>query len=177
MARRAALADARGVPVQPRRRSRLHRARDAVVRTAMQGGFRLMKVWWRVRRPTLEGVYVAVWHGERVLVIRNSYQRAYSFPSGRRGRAEPPARAAARELREEVGIEAAPEAFVHVAEWTLESDLASDHVHVFELRLDAEPVVAIDHREVVWAAFETLERARERRLLPAVSRYLADPPR
>jgi len=148
------------------------RTLDAIMRAAYRLGFRLLRVWWRLRHPTLEGVYVAVWHGGRVLLIRNSYQSAESFPSGRRSRGEPPAEAAARELREEVGIEVACAALVHTAEWTLETPLARDHVHVFELHLDAEPRIAIDHREVVWARFETPERARERRLLPAVARYL-----
>ncbi|HKJ25890.1 MAG TPA: NUDIX hydrolase [Myxococcota bacterium] len=156
-----------------RRRSPPRRALDAAARAGYRAGFPLLRLWWRVTHPTLEGVYVAVWHEERVLLIRNSYQTGYSFPSGRRGRAEPPGEAAVRELREEVGIEVASDALVHAAEWTVETRLVSDHVHVFELHLEAEPAVALDHREVTWAAFEPPERARERPLLPVVERYLA----
>jgi 8-oxo-dGTP pyrophosphatase MutT (NUDIX family) len=148
------------------------RVLDAAWRTAMRGGFVLLKLWWRVRHPTVEGVYVAVWHGDRVLLIRNSYHQAYSFPSGRRRRAEPPARAAARELREEVGLDVAPGALVHVEEMTVETELVNDHVHVFEHHAESEPPVAIDRREVTWAAFETAAAARDRPLLPVVRRYL-----
>lgn len=148
------------------------RALDAAWRTAMRAGFVLLKLWWRVRHPTVEGVYVAVWHGGRVLVIRNSYQQAYSFPSGRRGRSEPPERAAARELREEVGLDVAPEALVHVAEMTVETPLMTDHVHVFEHHAETEPAVVVDRREVTWAGLETPAAARDRPLLPVVRRYL-----
>jgi len=72
-----------------------------------------------------------------------------------------------------VGLDAEPGELRHVAEWTVETRLATDHVHVFELRLATEPPVEIDHREVVWAAFEPPERARELPLLPVVARYLA----
>jgi 8-oxo-dGTP pyrophosphatase MutT (NUDIX family) len=79
-----------------------------------------------------------------------------------------------RELREEVGIDVPVDALAQVNEWTFESDLLTDHVHVFELRLDDEPAIALDHREVVWAAFETVEAARRRPLLPVVARYLGE---
>jgi len=161
-------------PAGAPRRSRSRRAADALVRSAMRLGFPVLKAWWRVRRPTLEGVYVAVWHEGRVLLIRNSYQRAFSFPSGRRGRREPPARAAARELHEEVGLRVAEAELTHVAEWTVETRLIVDHVHVFEWHAPHEPAVAPDHREVSWAAFEPPERARERPLLPVVRRYFRE---
>jgi ADP-ribose pyrophosphatase YjhB (NUDIX family) len=160
-------------PLSRAARSAPRRARDAATRALLRAGFPLLKLWWRLTHPTLEGVYVAVWHGERVLLIRNSYRQVFSFPSGRRARQEAPVLAAVRELREEVGLAVAPEALVHVEELVLETRLVTDHVHLFELRLEEEPVIAIDEREVVWAAFEPPERARERALLPVVARYLA----
>jgi len=154
-------------------RSAPRRALDAAARALLRAGFPLLKLWWWLTHPTLEGVYVAVWHRERVLLIRNSYRQVFSFPSGRRGRGEPPVQAAVRELHEEVGLAVAPEALAFVEELVLEARLVTDHVHVFELRLDDEPRLAIDEREVVWAGFEPPERARERPLLPVVRRYLA----
>jgi len=157
----------------PDGRSPGRRSVDAVARAGYRLGFPLLQLWWRLTHPTLEGVYVAVWHAGRVLLIRNSYYRAWSFPAGRRGRNEPPARAAARELREEVGIDADPERLVPVGEITIESSSVTDHVHVFELHAEREPAIRLDHREVVWAGFEMPEAARARPLLPVVGRYLA----
>lgn len=176
MAHRGALAHARAVSAPESgddpRRGPVRRAGDATVRAGMRAGFRLLQLWWRVRQPRIEGVYVAVWHTDRVLLIRNSYRRAFSFPSGRRGRREPPREAAVRELREEVGIAVAPERLVHAGELLVETELVRDHVHLFELHLREEPRLAIDHREVVWAGFEALERVRDRPLLIPVARYL-----
>lgn len=174
MARRGVLADARGMSGKATPRSGPRRILDAAARASFRLGFPLLKLWWRLTHPTLEGVYVAVWHGERVLLIRNSYQKAYSFPSGRRGRNEPPAEAAVRELREEVGVGVPVDALDHAGELTVETHLVTDHVHVFELHVDEEPALALDHREVVWAAFETVELARRRALLPVVDRYLME---
>lgn len=145
---------------------------DAGMRLALRLGFKLLQGWWWLTHPTIQGVYVAVRHGEDVLLIRNSYRSAYSFPSGRRGRREDPAAAAARELREEVGIDVAPDALRLCAEVRLATRLVDDHVHVYELHLDAPPEVRIDHREVVWARFEACTSASERPLLPLARRYL-----
>ena len=70
----------------------------------MRVAYRLLLAWWFVRRPAIQGSYVAVWHGERVLVIRNSYRKSLSFPAGGRARGETLLDAARRELLEEVGI-------------------------------------------------------------------------
>ena len=148
------------------------RAFDGLYRLGLAVAFRLLKVWWRLTHPTIEGVYVAVRCGDELLMIRNSYRRAYSLPSGRRGRNEDPAAAAVRELHEEVGIETPAEALRLVAEVRHRERLVDDHVHFFELRLDVAPEIRIDHREVVWAGFEPLARARERAVLPIVRRYL-----
>jgi 8-oxo-dGTP diphosphatase len=155
-----------------RKRSRPRRAADAAWRSGYRLGFPLLKLWWRIAHPTVEGVYVAVWHGERVLLLRNSYQQAYSFPAGRRGRNEPPHEAAARELREEVGVDVPVHHLVHVEEMTVETRYITDHVHLFELHAEHEPSIDLDHREVIWASFETLAEVRARPLLPVVARYL-----
>ena len=49
----------------------------------------------------------------RVLLVRHSYQPGWMLPGGGVGRAEPPAEAVVRELREEVGLvgSATPEFF------------------------------------------------------------------
>ena len=49
-----------------------------------------LRVWWFGARPATHGVYVAVWSGERVLLVRHSYRTGTSLPGGMRRRGEAP---------------------------------------------------------------------------------------
>ena len=138
----------------------------------MRVAYRLQLAWWLVRRPRVEGAYVAVWHRARLLVIKNSYRQRFSLPSGGLRRGETPRDAAVRELAEEVGIAVRPEALVYRGEIVTSSRYAEDHAHVFEARCEEEPTVSIDRREVVWAGFLTPEDALARGLVGVVRRYL-----
>ena len=70
---------------------------------------RARTLWWHVRRPITVGVRVLVVRDEHVLLVRHSYMAGWSLPGGGvRGR-ETMAQAAARELREEVGLYATPD--------------------------------------------------------------------
>lgn len=147
------------------------RALDGLWRTGLRVAFRLQLVWWRLRKPVVTGSYVAVWHGGRVLLIRNSYRRADSLPAGGLQRGETPRDAAVRELAEEVGIRARPEELAYSGEF-VHTRLAEDHAHLFELVCEREPEVRIDRREVVWASFLPLREALTRELVPPVRSYL-----
>lgn len=145
---------------------------NALWRIAMRVAYQLQLAWWFVRRPVIEGAYVAVWHGERVLVIENSYRRRLSFPAGGRKRGETTHDAALRELREEVGIAADAAHVAYYGEIVHASGYAEDHAHVFELRCNAAPDVHVDRREVVWAEFLSPEDALARGVVGVVRRYL-----
>ncbi len=138
----------------------------------MRLAYRLLLAWWFVRRPELHGSYVAVWHGDRVLVIQNSYRKRLSFPAGGRARRETLRDAARRELREEVGIRAALEQLAYYGELVHHTGHAEDHAHVFELHCASAPEVRIDRREVVWAEFLTPEDALARGVVGVVRLYL-----
>ncbi len=143
---------------------------------AWQLGLRLawlgLRVWWRVARPETHGVYVAVWSGERVLLVRHSYRPGTSLPGGMRRRREAPAATGARELGEEVGIEVSP-GTLHLVGRTQLCHLGKrDHLHVFRLDLSGDPDVVIDRREIVWAGFQTRDEALVLELDPAVRAYL-----
>ena len=155
-------------------RGHVGRARvfDGAWRVVLRVGYRLQLAVWFVLRPRIRGAYVAVWHGERVLVIRNSYRRAFSFPAGGLKRGERPVDAAVRELIEEVGIDASPGALRYVGVIVDPSRYAEDHAHVFELHCEEEPDLRIDGREVVWARFLHPEQALERGVVRVVGRYL-----
>ena len=91
------------------------------------------------------GAAVAVlWEG-RILVVRLSYRKGLSLPGGRVGKGETPEQAAVRELVEEVGIHAPPEA--------IRSVYASLSTRIFEYDAPTPPRVKIDEREVVEAKF------------------------
>lgn len=118
---------------------------------------RLAALLWDTRnflfRPTITGAIVLVRVEGQLLLIRPSYRPWYTVPGGRVDRGEAPRLAAARELREEVGLVVAPEALRALGEFVVHHSYIEDHVHAFELRLAATPELRIDSREVVWAGF------------------------
>ena len=146
--------------------------RDRLFRMGLRVAYRARLASWFVTRPRLRGAAVAVWHGERLLVIRNSYRRLLSIPAGGLRRREEPLAAALRELREEVGIDAPAAALRYAGEIVTRVAHAEDHVHVYELRVDAPPALRVDRREVVWAGFVAPEEAIEQGLAEYVRLYL-----
>lgn len=145
---------------------------DRAWRLALCVAYRALLVWWRVVRPRTFGVAVAVWSGGRLLVVRHSYKPGSAIPAGRPRRGESPAEAAIRELREEVGLHAAP-TLLRPAARIVTRDLGKeDHLQVFELELPEDPALALDGREVVWAGFRTRAEALELDLETAVRAYL-----
>ena len=128
---------------------------DPLWRLGYRLAHRCLLAWWRLRRPRAEGAGVAVWREGRLLVVRNSYRGTLlDLPGGGVVAGETPRAAAARELREEVGIEVAPATLREVGRlgFTFEHRLIEETV--FELR---RPAAATrprpDRREVVWAGW------------------------
>ena len=152
------------------------RSIDRLWRVGLRVGFRLQQLYWFLFRPEIQGVYVAVWCRGRLLVIQLSYKPDSTIPAGGVKRGEALAVAAARELKEEVGIPLRPEALHLAGEVRGPSKYLKDHCHIFEVEFDSEPVVTIDRREVVAAAFRTPEEALSQRLSPIVLAYLTDLP-
>ena len=136
--------------------------RDAAARAAMRAGYRVMRCIWRFYRPNDETVGVLIYHEGRVLAVRHSYRPGYTIPGGRIDRGETPAIAAARELREELSIEAAPEVLVYLRKLR--------NRHLMELVLSSPPGIRIDNREIVEAVFLTPQEAMVRN--PTLRRVL-----
>jgi 8-oxo-dGTP diphosphatase len=124
------------------------------------------------RRPTTYGSLVAIWHEDRLLLIRNSYRRDHNLPGGFKGRHEDPAVAAARELREELGLTVSAQRLRFAAEITGWYEFRRDHTYFYELEVDQRPEFKCDEREVVWAGFVDLQDALSRRLSRPVRQYL-----
>ena len=136
----------------------------AVYRVAHWG----LRLLWFIRRPETTGALVAVWHHGRVLLVKNSYRPQLTLPGGYIRPREDRRTAAARELREEVGIQVSPDALRHAGRVVNREHGNEDHLHFFELRFEAEPAVRVDGREIVWAGFHTREEALALDLLDAV---------
>lgn len=79
---------------------RLHRAGYRVA-------YRLLTVWWFLRRPRIVGVKCLLTSGEDVLLVRHTYgPPVWDLPGGGVKRGEDPVTAAQREMGEELGIAA-----------------------------------------------------------------------
>jgi 8-oxo-dGTP diphosphatase len=122
-------------------------------RLAYWVGFRLARAWWWLRRPYHRGALVAIWCDGRILGVRQSYRSNLSWPGGSINPREDPKDAARRELTEELGLTVPVDALVPVGVTVVDWDFRRDHVHIFELHLQAEPVFRIDEREIVAAKF------------------------
>jgi 8-oxo-dGTP diphosphatase len=146
---------------------------DAGFRLIYRLSFRLLRLWWFLRRPAHRGAVVAVWHEGRVLMLRSSYRRTLDFPGGGLRRGEAPRAGACRELAEEVGLVVAPEDLRLAREERALWDWRHDRVSMFELRLAAAPRLALDRREIVAAEFMAPDAALAGEIAPFVRAYLA----
>jgi len=141
----------------------------AVYRVAHWG----LRLIWLVRRPETTGALVAVWHDGRVLLVKNSYRPQMTLPGGYIRPREDRRTAAARELREEVGITVQPTRLVHAYHGTHFFEHRMDTLDIYELEVDSQPTVRVDAREVVEATFHRPERALELPIVPHLQEYLA----
>ncbi|MDG4594371.1 MAG: WecB/TagA/CpsF family glycosyltransferase [Candidatus Contendobacter sp.] len=123
-------------------------------------------------RPRVDGAYVAVWHGDQVLLILNSYKSRYTLPCGKVRPGEDPLEAARRELREEIGLDLESGAFHQSFTMVDHSEFKEDHIHLYETRLEQLGKIRLDGREVVWAGFRTPAEAVALPLFPPVQTYL-----
>ena len=144
-------------------------------RVVYRVGFRVARLWWRLRRPNHDGAVVAVWLGGRILVVQQSYRTNPSWPGGGIRRGEEPREAARRELVEELGLVVRPDDLKLAQGMIVEWDYRRDHVRIFELCLHAEPEIRIDNREIVGARFVDPQMLlAEGGLPPFIHAYLSE---
>jgi 8-oxo-dGTP diphosphatase len=148
---------------------------DAAWRLAYRVAYRLLRVWWRLRRPSVEGASVAVWRDDgRLLVVRTSYRGdLLDLPGGGLGRGEDPWAGAARELREETGLAAPAAELAEAARLELRLDGRRVLDTVFEWRPGPGPEPRPDGREVVWAGWLSPGELAALPLAPGLAGYLA----
>jgi ADP-ribose pyrophosphatase YjhB (NUDIX family) len=126
------------------------------MRTLIQVGYRARRLFLRLLRIRTRGVKVMVFNrvGE-LLLVRNSYgdTQAFVLPGGGIGRREPPEAAAAREVREETGLDIAELRFV--AAYGSRREGKRDKIDLFRAVADGAPLA--DGVEVAEAAFFGLD--------------------
>ncbi len=125
-----------------------------------------------VRRPHTRGALVAVWNAGEILIVKNSYRAQYTLPGGYIRPGESPVEAGARELAEEVDIQAQSGELREVYTGIRPFEHRRDEVTIVELDLDERPALAVDRREVVWAGFESPLRVLALPTVPHVGEYL-----
>lgn len=172
------------VPQARRRRYRAHMASATTVnrtgpsvvdrgfQLAYVGAYRIMRLYWALRRPTTNGSLVALYSDGELLLVRNSYLRYYSLPGGYMRRGETARDAAVRELAEEIGVAVDPGMLELVVDETNDWEHKHDHVRIFSLDLAERPEVRVDHREVVQALWCKPESALSLDLFPPVRRAI-----
>jgi ADP-ribose pyrophosphatase YjhB (NUDIX family) len=88
-----------------RRRLRAVRIPVALRRAALRGAYAVLRVYWFLVHPEVQGVKCVLTHGEHVLLVRHTYgDRGWDLPGGRVRRDEPAVHAARREMHEELGV-------------------------------------------------------------------------
>lgn len=145
---------------------------DRLYQTAYKGAYKMMRVYWAVRRPDTHGALVAIWHGGRILLVKNSYLEYFSLPGGYVRLEETGKGAAVRELLEEVGIGITEDKLEPALDITHDWEGKRDHVEIFRLDLPYEPKIKVDNREVVSAQLYTPEEALKLKLFPPIAQHI-----
>ncbi len=147
---------------------------DRSFQLAYKVAYRLMRVYWGVRRPATHGALVTLWNQGQVLLVQNSYVPYRSLPGGYVGRYETGPEAAVRELREEIGITATTDQLEKVFDEVKDWEGKRDHVEIFTLELESRPDIRIDHREVIAAGWFSPGEALELNLFPPIRMILEE---
>ncbi len=145
---------------------------DLAFQLGYMGAYRLMRAYWRLRRPTTHGALVALWCRGEVLLVRQSYLPYYSAPGGYLRRGEAAKEAARRELLEELSLDVDTEKLSLMLETTHEWEGKHDHVAIFSMDLPERPRIRLDYREVVEAFWFRPEQVRELNVFPPLKQAI-----
>jgi len=145
---------------------------DKIFQWAYWVVYRLLICFWFIFRPSVKGVFVAIWFDGKILIIKNSYKKRFTVPGGFLKRNENPVLAAARELEEEVSIQMPLDRLHFAGEFTFFDEFKHDTVFFFEATLSDPPEIKLDNREVIWGKFLSPSSATALSLTPAVRQYL-----
>lgn len=142
---------------------------DALARGLLRCAAAGFRVFARLVHPVVVGAAVVVWRGDEILVVTPSYRRWETIPGGRVGRRESPRHAAARELREEAGLDVDDASLQSLGVRRVDHSDTEDHVHFFACRLPEGQTVRVDQREIVRARFAAPATLRDVRCWPPLT--------
>jgi len=145
---------------------------DALVQVGYRIAYRLWRLYLRLCKRETFGAQVAVCFRQKVLLIKSSYRRTYSFPGGYLNRGEASEKCASRELQEEAGLDISSTMLRSAFSTTYQCGGHLGHDEIFEISLDAVPEVSIDNREIVFAEFIDMSYALSLPLDDQVRRYI-----
>lgn len=141
-------------------------------RMAYRVAFRILTLWWRVRRRPHLGALAAIRVGEHYLLVRPSYRHHWQFPGGGAEPGEDAVEAVVRELDEELALWVDPRELRPVQDSTHWFYGRQDRAIIFAATLLERPVVRIDNREIVAVSYLTASAALDLPLTPHVAEYL-----
>ena len=136
--------------------------------------YKLILFVWFFYRPTVKGVYIAVWYDKKILIIKNSYKKQFTIPCGRIKHGENLTEAAVRELNEEVGLKVYESELKFIGQYRYKYKYVSEIGNIFELEMSNLPNISVDNREVVWAGFTAPDKALLLELNPLVKSYMCN---
>jgi 8-oxo-dGTP pyrophosphatase MutT (NUDIX family) len=145
-----------------------------LMRARRQGyrlAFRVLSVWWFVRRPHKLGVKCVLTDGPRVLLVRHTYAGGeWELPGGTPKRHEPALKAARREMREELGLTI--DGWTELGQLRVRQYHREDTVTILHAELSA-PTLRLDYAELAaadWFDRDALPPDRGRLVAAIVAR-------
>jgi len=138
---------------------------------ALWCAYKILLVWWFVRRPNHHGSLLMIWSNDSVLLLRNSYQPLWSAPGGSVEKGESSLDAVARECLEEIGVGIVQAEVRYVGDTEILFNNRLDKISIHEWNPSIKPQVIIDHREVVEARWFSLNDVSDLPLIPHLAKY------
>ena len=132
----------------------------------------LYETYRLVARPHTHGALVAIWWGERLLLVQSSYRRILSLPGGGLEAGETALQAAVRELAEELNLVVEPEQLGEPWTITEHSKRGPNTVTILAWHLVDQPAIGIDNLEIVGVRWVTREEALGLEITSHLREYL-----